>query len=342
MRSPPRTVALLVGAAVAGCGSPGAAGPPRYGRQSKPLTLSPVAVDYRRPASTSRLAPTARLTRWRLPAPVYRTVAAALGERIFVFGGHDAAGGTSSDVYELDTATGRTRTAGTLVLPTHGAAAANLAGRLLVFGGASSIVHDVVQRFYPARRAASVIGRLPRARADVTAVTVGHTVVLVGGYDGIGPQGAVWASGNGRTFRTVAKLVQPVRYPAAVADGDSVYVFGGLISGGEYTGRFSDLIQRVRLGERTAHVVGHLPRPLAHAVAALIGGQLLVFGGSTPSGPSAQILRFDPKSHRVGRAGRLPFAWTDGAVATIGESAYLLGGISTRPLAGVIVVRLGP
>ena len=31
---------------------------------------------------------------------------------------------------------------------------------------------------------------------------------------------------------------------------------------------------------------------------------------------------------------------TDGAVATIGNDIYLLGGISTRPLGGVIVVRL--
>lgn len=271
---------------------------------------------------------------------MYRTVAVASGQRIFVFGGHDTAGGTISDVYELSIATGGSRIAGTLAAPTHGAAAAGLAGRLLVFGGASTVVHDFVQQFDPARHSTSVAGRLPAPRADVTAAVVGHTVVLVGGFDGIGPQRDVWASGDGRHFHVIARLPQAVRYPAAVADGNGVYVFGGLIAGSEYNGQFSNLIQRVRIGDPNGRIVGHLPTPLAHAMCALLAGQLFVLGGSTPAGPSAAILRFHPGSGRTSLAGRLPHPLTDGAVATSGNRAYLLGGISTRPLAGVTVVRL--
>jgi hypothetical protein len=291
-------------------------------------------------AASLRLVIRASPTPWKLPAAVYRTVAVASGERIFVLGGHNLAGETISDVYELDTRTGETRTAGTLVLPTHGAAAAVLGGRILVFGGASTSVHDVVQEFDPARGSARLVGHLPGVRADVTAAVAGNRVVLAGGFDGVGPQGDVWATADGRMFRVIGRLRQAVRYPAVVAQGSDVYVFGGLISGGEYTGTFSTLVERVHLPSGATQVVGRLPTPLAHAMGALVGGRILVLGGSTPAGPSAAILRFDPASGRTVRAGHLPRPLTDAAVAAVGDSAYLLGGITTQPQRGVTVVRL--
>src|SRR5438128_2043343 len=100
----------------------------------------------------------------RLPAPLYRTVAVAAAGRIYVLGGHDSAGGTVSDVDVFDPARGLARRAGSLALPTHGAAAANLRGRILVFGGASSSVHDVVQQFLPGSGRARVIGHMPAVR----------------------------------------------------------------------------------------------------------------------------------------------------------------------------------
>jgi hypothetical protein len=53
---------------------------------------------------------------------------------------------------------------------------------------------------------------MPRVRADVTAVVVGRRVILVGGFDGVGPQRDVWATTNGRSFTVIAQLAQPVRY----------------------------------------------------------------------------------------------------------------------------------
>lgn len=331
----PWLAVLLLG--VPACGGGG-------GGSSHKATTAPVTTTRPQPpaiaAPASHLVLRAAVTPWRLPAPVYRTVAVALGQRIFVLGGHDAVGDTISEVYELDVATGKSLPAGTLAVPTHGAAAAVLRGRMLVFGGASSAVHDDVQRFDPARHTTSVIGRLPTVRADVTAGVANNSAVLAGGFDGVGPQSDVWATNNGTGFRVIARLPQAVRYPAVVTEGDNVYVFGGLISGGEYNGTFSQLIQRVRIHERSARVVGHLPTPLAHAMGASLGGRLLVLGGSTPAGPSAAILRFDPTSGRVSPMGHLPQPLTDAAVATVGDKAYLLGGISTQPLARVISVRL--
>jgi N-acetylneuraminic acid mutarotase len=274
-----------------------------------------------------------------LPAPVYRTVAVVAAGRIYVLGGHDVVGVTVTDVESLDPATGVVRHAGSLALPTHGSAAVNLGGRILVFGGASASVYNAVQQFFPATGRSQIVGRMPGVRADVTAAVVDRRVILVGGFDGIGPQAAVWQTRDGRHFTVLAQLPQPVRYAAVAALGNVVYVFGGLISGGEYTGTFSDAIQRIDLPSGAASVVGRLPTPLAHAMAATVNGRLYVLGGSAPGGPSDAIERFDPVHNQIRPAGRLPQPLTDAAVATIGPSVYLLGGISTAPLATITVIH---
>jgi N-acetylneuraminic acid mutarotase len=274
-----------------------------------------------------------------LPAPVYRTVAVAAGGRIFVLGGHDVAGGSVTSVEAFDPHRGLTRRAGSLVYPTHGAAAANLGGRILVFGGASNSVHDVVQQFFPASGRSRVVATMPAVRADVTAAVAAGRVVLVGGFDGTGPQSSVWATRDGRHFSVVAQLPQAVRYPAVAALGADIYAFGGLISGGEYSGTFTNDIQRIDLRTGRAHIIGHLSTPLAHAMAATAGGRIYLLGGSTPHGPSDVIRRLHPAIGRTSAAGRLPHPLTDAAVAAIGSSIYLLGGISTRPLATIVIVH---
>ncbi|HUZ22089.1 MAG TPA: hypothetical protein VMU75_16135 [Acidimicrobiales bacterium] len=282
----------------------------------------------------------ATLTPWRLPAPVYRTVAVASGGRIFVLGGHDSSGGSITAVYSLDPRTGRTALAGTLALPTHGAAAALVGGRILVFGGASLTVRNTVQAFDPARHTASIVGYMPGVRADTTAVTVGRLTALLGGFNGVGPQSDVWTTSNGTTFHVIAHLPQPVRYPAVASLGTSVYVFGGLLAGGEYNGEFTGDVQQVNLRTGSARIVGHLPAPLAHAMGSEMGGRLYVFGGSTPSGASRQMLSFNPAKGAVSVVGRLPGPMTDAAVATVGRTAYLLGGMSSGPLASITTVHL--
>jgi N-acetylneuraminic acid mutarotase len=280
-------------------------------------------------------------TGWRLPAAIYRTVATVAGGQIFLLGGHDAAGGSIPGVYRFDPRSGSSRRAGTLALPTHGAAAATLQGRILVFGGASSSVHDTVQWFRRASGRTSVIGHMPRQRADVTAAVVGRQVVLVGGFDGYGRQRDGWATRDGKRFRVVARLPQPVRYPAVAVHGSDVYVFGGLLSGGEYNGTFTSDIQRVHLPTGSATIVGHLPAALAHAMGATVAGQLLVIGGSTPAATSAAVYRFDPATDTTSRLATLPTPLTDAAVATIGSSAYLLGGVNgERPLDTITSVRV--
>jgi N-acetylneuraminic acid mutarotase len=86
--------------------------------------------------------------------------------------------------------------------------------------------------------------------------------------------------------------------------------------------------------------VGRLPTPLAHAMAAPVGGHIYVLGGSAPGGPSDAVRRFDPATGTIARVGRLPHVLTDAAVATIGHTVFLLGGISSGPLDTITAVRL--
>lgn len=162
---------------------------------------------------------------------------------------------------------------------------------------------------------------------------------LSGASTGPAPQASVWATRDGRHFTVVAHLPQPVRYPAVAALGPDVYVFGGLISGGEYTGTFTADIQRIDLRSGSARVIGHLPAPLAHAMAATVNGRVYLLGGSTDHGPGQTIRRLDVATGRTSIAGQLPHPLTDAAVAAIGSTIYLLGGISTSPLATILAVH---
>jgi N-acetylneuraminic acid mutarotase len=274
-----------------------------------------------------------------LPAPVYRTVAVAAGGKVYVLGGHDLAGGSVTSVEAFDPRSGLARPAGNLAYPTHGAAAANLGGRILVFGGASTSVHDVVQQYFPATGRSRLIATMPTVRADLTATLAAGRVILLGGFDGVGPQSSVWATRDGRHFTVVAHLPQPVRYAAVAALGANVYAFGGLISGGEYTGTFTTDIQRIDLRTGSARIIGHLPTPLAHAMAATVNGHIYLLGGSTPHGPSATIRLLDPATGQTSIAGRLSDPLTDAAIASVGSTVYLLGGISHSPVATILTVH---
>ena len=277
-----------------------------------------------------------------LPAVVYRTQAAAVGGFVYVLGGIDAAGVTVADVYRLDPSTGAVTRVGALATPTHGAAALTFGGRVLVFGGAATSVHTTVQAFDPATGQTTVIGRLPGPLADLTAAAVGNQMLLLGGFNGARGLDTILSSTDGASFHLLGHLAQAVRYPGVAVAGGDVYVFGGLLAGGEYTGTFSTAIQRIDPTRGTTTVVGHLPIPLAHAKAVVLDGQMLVLGGSTSGGPSAAIFRFDPATAQVSKIGALPEPDTDGAVAVVGDTTYLLGGISRGPIATIMAIRLLP
>ncbi len=290
----------------------------------------------------SRLGLQSQILPWHLPQPMYRIMGATLGGEIYLLGGLNAAGTTIADVEVVDPATGTVTPAGLLAEPTHGGAAVTVGDRILVFGGASTTVHTDIQAFDPGTKSTQIVGQLPGPRADLSAASVGSEVLLLGGFDGTGPLQSVLAAPDGISFQLLGQLAEPIRYPAVAVDQGEVYLFGGLLSGGEYTGTFTTAIERVDPATGTATVVANLPVPLAHAMAAVLGGQILLIGGSTPSGPSAEVYVFEPGNNTLSPIGSLPEPVTDGTVVVVGQTAYVLGGISAAPMATVIAVHLVP
>ncbi|HWD09557.1 MAG TPA: kelch repeat-containing protein [Actinomycetota bacterium] len=279
-----------------------------------------------------------------MPAARYRTLGAAVGGDLYLLGGLDPGGVSSADIFRIDPASGAVAVAGHLATPTHGGAAVTVGNQVLVFGGADVSPNDLVQSFDPATGATSVIGHMPSARADLVGVLVGGQVVLLGGFNGSTFVTDVWTTADGTTFSVLGQVAQPERYPAVAVVGTTIYLFGGLVAGGEYNGTESTAVQSFDVATGRGAVIGHLPEPLAHARAATVGGQVLVFGGWTSAGASAAVWRFDPATGAVTPVGTLPEAVADEAIGVVGGTVYFASGLGAaeRPLTAIGSLRLGP
>jgi N-acetylneuraminic acid mutarotase len=63
-----------------------------------------------------------------------------------------------------------------------------------------------------------------------------------------------------------------------------------------------------------------------YAAVASAGRALLIIGGSTPTGASNAVYRFDPTTATVRRLGRMPQPITHASAAAIGQTVYVVGG----------------
>ena len=280
----------------------------------------------------------ARLLPWRLSAPISREVVVPeSGTRdLLILGGIDASGASASGVYGLDTVSGRLSQQGSLMQPTHDAAGAVRDGRVLVVGGGTSAPSASTQIETHGKTVAG--GALPQARADASAVTIGATVYVVGGYDGAAMDRTVLATSDGRRYRTVARLAVPVRYPAVAAVGPRIYVFGGLAQKGHPV----TSVQVVEPLSHAAKVVGRLPAALAAAAAGVLGRTVYLAGGVTPSGaPSRRVYAYDPQTGRFSRAVSLRVAVANAGIALSRGRLWIVGGETAggRPTSAVQVLE---
>ncbi len=302
---------------------------------------------------------------WKLRGGLSREVALAGPRgRLILLGGLTPASTSVSGIFAIDTANGRARRLGALTGPLHDAAGASLGGHDLIFGGGTAASVATVQEFTPpasGRAAAATVGQLSGVRSDATAVTIGWTAYVVGGYDGTRPDAQVLATSDGRQFRSVAALRVPVRYPAVAALGGKIFVFGGQAVTGPRAGQPVNTIQVVDPARHTAGITGHLPEPLMGAAAVTVGGQVYVAGGqssvrqarvpglgstqfgSVPAGPTttvSTIWAFDPGTSRLLPAGHLQVPVSNAGVAVIGSTAWIAGGESNGvPVAAVQMFR---
>jgi hypothetical protein len=261
-----------------------------------------------------------------------------------ILGGLDASGSSASGVFLLNPVNGRLSEAGSLTGPLHDSAAAVLGERVVVFGGGTEASTDAVQALsapdgiVAAPTSAKAIGRLPSVRSDLSAVTVGETAYVLGGYDGGKLIDSVLATTDGSTFSQVTRLPAPARYLAVTALGGRIYAFGGETA----SGSAGDAIQEVDPRAGTAHIVGHLPEAVSHASAVALDGAIYLLGGEAEGSPTSQIWRFEPGKKIASTAGKLPQPISGGAAAAIGSSAFLIGGVGAgeAPLRTVLKLSI--
>jgi hypothetical protein len=278
---------------------------------------------------------------YQLPAPVAREVVLVRGHDLLIAGGLTQRGTTTGSVTRLDPVTGRARPGGRLAAPTHDAAGAMLGGRPLVFGGGIQASTASVQAL-GMNGTSAVTGRLPGPRSDLSAVTLGATAYLIGGYNGTRYATQVLATADGRHFRAVARLPVPVRYAAVSGEGSRIWVFGGEVPSG-----FTSAIQQIDVTTGRSSVVGHLPAPLSGAAGFTLGGRVFVAGGQVDRhgrlGTSRAVLAYRPGRPGVAAAGSLPVPVANAAAAVLGGTAFLVGGNNgQRQVPTVTELRLVP
>lgn len=297
-----------------------------------PGSAGPTSAPVRSPGST---AGTQRFAAVRspihLPTGRSRAVAMVLGSDLLVCGGLTSSGTTAS-ILRLDLATGHVSSFGVLARAVHDAGGAVLSDAAYVFGGGSSVAEATIQRVGPSGPA-TTIGRLPAARADLVAVSIGGEIVIVGGGTTAGPDGRILATTDGIHARVLGRLLVPVRYPAVAVLGGLVYVLGGATAAGDTTA-----IQVVDPASGSVRLLGHLPRPLSHASGLVLDGSILVAGGRSAGTAQAELWRLDLGTGGVSTVGRLPYAVSDAAAVVVGGLGELIGGETSGPIATLITV----
>ena len=327
---------LLVAPLLAGCAGFASSESPTPGPSTSTGGASPGASTPVAPVTVfvPHVA-TAAVAGWRLPLASARQAVVRVGHTSVVLAGGLVAGDQSTDqALRIVLATGRTVRLEPLAVPVHDVGGGLLGRDPAVIGGGNATEQDVVQVL--TNGAWHVSGHLPTTRSDLSVVQHGRQPWVIGGYDGTHVPTEILALARDGSSHPVGHLVHGVRYAASAVSGDTAYVFGGEVLGHEL-----GTVQAVDLATGHTRVVAGLPVPLGHAMAATVGGRILLMGGRvTPDRQTAAMWWFDPKTGRFTPAGSLPKAISDAAVATYGHRVWLLGGEDPAVTDGVLTISV--
>lgn len=290
--------------------------------------------------STSRSLPThltVSVAPWRLPYAIAREAVVPIGPgRVLVGGGMFPDDTSSARSFQLSLATGHATPLPNMSVDVHDVAGGQYAGAPAIYGGGNATEQSVVQQYRGG--AWRVAAHMPTTRSDLSVAVVGSTTYVLGGYDGAGVPTQVLAQSGSGSLRPAGQLAEGVRYAASAVVGTSIYLFGGEVSGAEL-----GVVQRYDTVSHATSVVARLPVPVGHASAVVLGGRILLVGGRIqPNVGTRAMWWFNPTTRQFSRAGDLPAAVTDAAVAVSadGLTAWLLGGEAPRVRDGVIRLSL--
>lgn len=185
--------------------------------------------------------------------------------------------------------------------------------------------------------------RLHNLVAFGAAAATDEAIYLLGGHDSFAGRAlddiVRYDPRTGAVEEMGARMPSPLYYPTATSDGESVYVLGGVGRDPEGSRRISGAIHRYDPANDTLTTLDvQLPVPVYAASAVWAQGAIYVFGGSgCPASYHAAALyrcaiiqRVDPGTGVAEvLPQRVPREFSFGNAVLVGDSVYLLGGLSS-------------
>ncbi len=192
---------------------------------------------------------------------------------------------------------------------------------LLLLGGltANSASTAAVRALNPVTGQTAPAGQLAAATHDAAGAMLGGRPYVFGGGDQTSVAAVQSLPGRGRAT-VAAQLPRPRSDLSAVTIGATSYLLGGY-DGASYDGSVLATTDGVHFRQ-----IARLPVPVRYAASAAAGGQIWVFGGQTPSGPTSVIQRVSPATGKASVAGHLPQPVTGAAAIVLGSTIYVAGG----------------
>jgi DNA-binding beta-propeller fold protein YncE/N-acetylneuraminic acid mutarotase len=215
-----------------------------------------------------------------------------------------------------------------VVLPT--ASGLLIAGGLTAHGAST----DAVTGLDPLTGVTRAAGHLAAATHDAAGASLGGQMYLFGGGTAASVP-TVQAFAAGSDAAVVGQLPAARSDASGVTAGSAAYLIGG------YDGTHWDPQVLATRDGMHFQVAARLPVPVRHAAVTAAAGEIWVFGGQTPSGPTNAIQRISPATGQASVVGHL-LAPLQGATAIVlGGQIYVAGGV-TAGATSPMVYRFDP
>jgi hypothetical protein len=203
----------------------------------------------------------------RLPQPTHDAAAAAVGGKVYLFGGGESV--SMPSVVRVDPRTGAAAEAPALGEPLSDLGAVAIGGHAYLVGGYTGTQFATAILRYRPQGAAATVARLPTGTRYAGVAALGPTIYVAGGLTTAGATNAVYAVSLDGTVRRVATLPAPEDHAALAALGGTLYLVGGR------------RVLAIDPGSGKVTVVARLPASLSDPTATTVGNRIVIAGGGT-------------------------------------------------------------
>jgi len=260
---------------------------------------------------------------------VTKRIAAALAVALTLVGCTRAASPHPTKTPQTGQATPARRSALRLVtakfglsVPLQREVAVPVAGLIYVAGGLGSSGTSTpgVSSLDPASGRTTRRGSLRQAVHDAAGALLDGKLFVFGGGPEVGTDVVQSFDPASGTSRIAGHLPRALSDLSSATVGGTVYLIGG------YDGRSPQAAILATSSGTRFHRVASLPAGLRYPAVAALGSEVIIAGGVTASGPSRDVLLFDPTNGRVRVIGRLPVGIGHASAFVLGDVAYVVGG----------------